>query len=478
MRKLAAIALVALAFLQSGSLLASNNPIVRQQLVYSKTPLIDRLKEKVGAREFIVTGEDAIPPHVNMVYGLRTLAVWDGIYIKRYELLRRKLFSQGGNWQRVEWGTARGLQLFGVDCVLDRTQWLPFDQTFLEAPNDRQFFFPSNPIVPDADVVQTFAGVTDELDAIRLRFVPKSPTNEQTFEVRLEDALTNRLLAERRFEPGELKDEGSGVVFARLTFPPIRDSQARQLRLRIHSPEAATEHAWSILARSDYVWWTNVVLWRRDGEQFPPQSRFHPEHALWSAKQGTDEMSGFLFFDLHHSFSQFTAEARVGPLILYRFVNALSRFHAVTRSIVVPNDDAAMTVVMRRHFDPAQMVVLAGVDESLALAPMETPDLNERVEIVSDVHGAIRLKTKRAQPGWLVLTQAWYPGWKARVNGVERPIVRANYAFGAVQLDAGESAIALDYEPASVRVGAWVSIASLLAFAAWIWTSRRALRLV
>lgn len=476
-RKIAAAGLVVLAFLQSGNLFANYNPLAHWRIVYPKTPMIDRLKEKVGARDFIVIGEDAIPPHVNMVYGLRTLAVWDGINIKRYELLRRKLFSQGGNWQRVEWGTTRGLQLFGVDCVLDRGQWLPFDQTYREVPDDRQFFSPTKPIVPGADVVQEFSGVTDALDAIRLRFVSRSPTNEQTFEVRLEDAETHQTIAEQRIERGELHPGDNGVAFARIAFPPIADSQSRHLRLRIHSPDGEAEHAWSLLLRSDYVWWTNVMLWRRDGEPIPPQSRFHPDHALWSAKQGDEELPGWLFFDLNHAYSQFTPESRVGPLILYSFKNALSRFHTVTRSVVVANDDDAMATVLRRQFDPAQMVVLVGADKSLARAPAKTPDTNAKVEILSDAHGHIRLKTTRAEPGWLVLTQAWYPGWKAHVNGVERPIVRANYAFGAVQLEAGENSIALDYEPLSVRLGAWVSLASLLAFAAWIWASRRALPL-
>jgi uncharacterized membrane protein YfhO len=102
-------------------------------------------------------------------------------------------------------------------------------------------------------------------------------------------------------------------------------------------------------------------------------------------------------------------------------------------------------------------------------------DVNEPVEILREINGHLVLQTTRSEPGWLVLAQPWYPGWKARVNGVEVPIVRANYAFQAVRLERGPSRIEVDYEPLSVLASAWISIVSLLACAAWLWRSARVL---
>jgi len=55
--------------------------------------------------------------------------------------------------------------------------------------------------------------------------------------------------------------------------------------------------------------------------------------------------------------------------------------------------------------------------------------------------------------GYLVSTDAWYPGWKAYVDGRPATLHRANLAFRAVSVPAGRHRVAFRYEPRSVRVG-------------------------
>lgn len=72
------------------------------------------------------------------------------------------------------------------------------------------------------------------------------------------------------------------------------------------------------------------------------------------------------------------------------------------------------------------------------------------------------LDVRSDQPGYVVLTDAWYPGWKARVNDVSTEIFRANYLLRAVEVGAGASTIVLHYEPESFCHGASISGVSLL----------------
>jgi len=51
------------------------------------------------------------------------------------------------------------------------------------------------------------------------------------------------------------------------------------------------------------------------------------------------------------------------------------------------------------------------------------------------------------------------------VNGAPAPILRANYLFRLVEVPAGESTVEFRYTPASVRVGAAISAATLLVLA-------------
>ncbi|MBK7644568.1 MAG: YfhO family protein [Planctomycetes bacterium] len=73
-----------------------------------------------------------------------------------------------------------------------------------------------------------------------------------------------------------------------------------------------------------------------------------------------------------------------------------------------------------------------------------------------------RMRIRRERPGWLVISQARYPGWVARIAGERVPLLRANYAFNAIELPSGESEIEFSYEPASFRIGLALSAASAL----------------
>jgi len=64
--------------------------------------------------------------------------------------------------------------------------------------------------------------------------------------------------------------------------------------------------------------------------------------------------------------------------------------------------------------------------------------------------------------GWLVIADAWDPGWQALVNDRPGPVLRADYVFRAVAVPAADSIVTLTYRPVSFRAGIWVSALSLL----------------
>jgi len=64
-------------------------------------------------------------------------------------------------------------------------------------------------------------------------------------------------------------------------------------------------------------------------------------------------------------------------------------------------------------------------------------------------------------PGITVLADAFDPGWKATLDGMPCPILRANGIFRGVATPAGIHEIVFEYRPVSFLVGMWVSLASL-----------------
>jgi len=71
------------------------------------------------------------------------------------------------------------------------------------------------------------------------------------------------------------------------------------------------------------------------------------------------------------------------------------------------------------------------------------------------------------EPGLLVLSEIWYPGWQALDNGQPAPIVRADAILRGVYLEAGTHTVEFLYRPWTVRAGLIASGATALALAGY-----------
>ncbi|MFM8409834.1 MAG: hypothetical protein ACKOCT_06110, partial [Alphaproteobacteria bacterium] len=130
-----------------------------------------------------------------------------------------------------------------------------------------------------------------------------------------------------------------------------------------------------------------------------------------------------------------------------------------------------------RAFVPRAVVVVPGRDEAIAhLASHERPAETVAVEgaaadgLPAEIRGSVAIEDYRpddvvlaadlATPGLVVLGDAWDPAWRAAVDGVETPVLRVNGFVRGVPVTAGRHRVELRYRPASVRVGAWISLLS------------------
>jgi hypothetical protein len=87
----------------------------------------------------------------------------------------------------------------------------------------------------------------------------------------------------------------------------------------------------------------------------------------------------------------------------------------------------------------------------------------------------ITIQANLDRSGVLVLSEVWYPGWIARVDGQVTPIYRADGLLRAVYLEAGSHTVDFSYEPWTVRAGLALSAlgcAALVAAGVRTWRLR------
>lgn len=86
-------------------------------------------------------------------------------------------------------------------------------------------------------------------------------------------------------------------------------------------------------------------------------------------------------------------------------------------------------------------------------------------EITMDRPELVRVSTSAGMESFLVLADTWYPMWRARVDGEDAEVRRANGWMRAVAVPAGEHTVEFIYDTGHVKTGGMASLAGLLAAA-------------
>jgi hypothetical protein len=149
----------------------------------------------------------------------------------------------------------------------------------------------------------------------------------------------------------------------------------------------------------------------------------------------------------------FTEVFRGTRSLVYRNENVLPRAFLVGTTEVVADEDA-VSRILARDFDFHQTAALA---ESLpAGTRIEASPVGD-VEWTTRANDRVALRVRSDRPALLVITENFYPAWQARVDDVPAPILRADYAFRAIPIPAGEHEVTLTYESGVLRASAFLS---------------------
>jgi len=134
----------------------------------------------------------------------------------------------------------------------------------------------------------------------------------------------------------------------------------------------------------------------------------------------------------------------------------LPRAFVAHQARAVASDEEALSLMLDPAFDPASEVLLAQPDAA-SLGPTSG---ESTATIVSYDPERVEIEASLDSPGYLVLTDAYYPGWTVEVDGVPAPIERADLYFRAVRLEPGEHQVVVTYAPSSAHVGLGIGVAA------------------
>ncbi len=147
-------------------------------------------------------------------------------------------------------------------------------------------------------------------------------------------------------------------------------------------------------------------------------------------------------------------------ILIYRNDAALPRAYVVSQAQVIYDDEELLAELSSQTFDPRRTVLLSpasGQEPPYPVSPAPYPLIPLFPEYSPN---AVKIKVTLGWDGYLVLSDTYYPGWRVYVDGEEREILRANYAFRAVPLESGQHTVLFKYDPLSFKMGLAISLAS------------------
>ena len=169
------------------------------------------------------------------------------------------------------------------------------------------------------------------------------------------------------------------------------------------------------------------------------------------------------------SVRHFTLDYQGPDAVVYRNDRALPRAFVVFRARTCLDDATALALIQSGGVDFRQDVVIAGCRN--APTPAAAGASDAQIKAYADDRVVIAATTDAA--GYLVLSDAWFPGWRVWVDGVEQTVWRANHALRAVWLPAGRHDVEFRYVPAAFRWGLLTTVLATVALVGLVWRRNR-----
>lgn len=196
-------------------------------------------------------------------------------------------------------------------------------------------------------------------------------------------------------------------------------------------------------------------LWGYDGIYASRILRLFTECSgdAWTAVEPICAVSHYLF-----RASEAPVDDRFRAMGIFDGVSLLENTRALPRArlvgaVRVIDTEAALFEAMRDPgFDPSNLALTTDA----SVRPF-SHEISGSTRITSYERNRVVVDVESNGEAALILADAFYPGWKADVNGEPAAIFPAYHAFRGVMAPPGASVVTFTYDPLSFRAGYWIS---------------------
>ncbi len=155
---------------------------------------------------------------------------------------------------------------------------------------------------------------------------------------------------------------------------------------------------------------------------------------------------------------------------IYENRNAMPRAYFVPDVQLVTDEEEMLQTLASPEFDARRYALIEDrlLLESHSESGAETQTGEQQGFVGVEQYGSheVRLRVEAPTAGFVVLTDLFYPGWRAEVDGTRAEIHRANYLFRMVQVGKGEHEVRFMYSGGTFYKGLALSLFAVVIMAA------------
>jgi len=154
-----------------------------------------------------------------------------------------------------------------------------------------------------------------------------------------------------------------------------------------------------------------------------------------------------------------------GQMVRYDYAPRLPDAFLVGTVLLEPRAQVLDALSGKTPFDPR---TTAFTEEACNQCPFAHNDYPGEVKAIEWGLNSVSVELEAVKGALLVVSQAWFPGWHAWVDGEEAEVLRVNGIVQGVPVAAGVHRVELAYRAPGLRLGFIVSLCTLAFLAAWM----------